>query len=47
MVLKHSFGALDDKLTTEEDASLLPPYNMPANTAITVAGPQLTIPGNL
>lgn len=35
------------KLTTEAAASLLPPYNMPANTPITVAVPQLTIPGSL
>ena len=33
------------QLTTEADASLLPPYNMPASTPSTVAVPQLTVPG--
>lgn len=43
-VLKH---ILSHKLTTEAAASLLPPYNMPANTATTVAVPQLTVPASL
>lgn len=34
-------------LTIEADASLLPPYNMPANNAMTVAVPQLTVPAIL
>lgn len=33
-------------LTTEADASLLPPYSMPANIPITVAVPQLTVPAS-
>ena len=33
-------------LTTEAEASLVPPYNMPANTPTIVAGPQLTVPAN-
>ena len=35
------------KLTTEAAASLLPPYNMPANTPMSVAVPQFTVPANL
>jgi len=42
--LKHIFTYI---LTTEAAASLLPPYNMPANTPITVAVPQLTVPASL
>lgn len=34
------------KLTTEAEASFMPPYNMPANTPTTVAVPQLTVPSN-
>lgn len=34
-------------LTTEADASLLPPYSMPANIPTTVAVPQLGIPAIL
>lgn len=34
------------KLTTDAAASLLPPYSIPANTPITVAVPQLTVPAN-
>lgn len=43
-VSKHIFS---HKLTTEAAASLLPPYNIPANTPMTVAVPQLTVPGSL